>query len=821
MSGRPEQLAAMTSSQSTTGAVPDPITSPEAATLMNHEPQQSGRELTPIPGGSYSSGTTTELAPAQASHFPSLQVMPADDMPSAGLSPLAVLHAFRRRWPLAVGLGTLAALIAGTAAWFLVPPAKFETQVVLQVFSRVPMVVFPTAETQNQAQDEYKRYQKTQVALVKSRNVLLSALQQLKVGTLQTFRKVDDPVSWLKENLEVAFINESEIFHIGLKGEHPEEIAKLVNAVKDAYMDEVVNVERSKRTRRYDKLKEVNLKKQEMLARQRQHVRALAESLGSNSQQALILKQQFAMENQAIIDKELLQVQSERRRAEAELSAELKVVETVADGPGDVIDEATIEEEIANDPSIIALEQQLAQAEARLRQHGNLLTKTSRRPGTDPTIQPMQAEVRRAREELKDRRRALRPMIIKQLRNRPVGKGQATANQLRQRIATFDELEKRLMAEKQHQDAGAKTISTKSFELEGIQEDIQQAQIAVAKMGSEIQALEVELEAPARVTVIETAEVPRTRDEKKRLMMIGVSTLGAFLAVLFGILFWEVQSQKVSRVSEVASGLGLKVLGTLPAQPVRALRGNPVRGNALEESWQRVMYESIDMTRTMLLNIARMQAGKVFMVTSAMSGEGKTSLSCHLATSLARSGRKTIVIDMDLRRPSLHHLFSQPPGPGISEVLRGELPLEEAITATEIPGLELLAAGECDDITMCSLSQGGIAPLFDRLKATYDCVIVDTAPVLPVTDTLLVAPFTDGVLLSVLTDVSRMPKITETRDRLTAVGVKVLGTVFIGERLGIHGYYNRHGYDYCRRPGPAQAVPSSVDIVRGEECGPA
>ena len=245
---------------------------------------------------------------------------------------MRLLAAFRRRWLLAVGLGMLAATVAGTAAWFLVPPAKFAAEAVLQVDSRVPVVVFSTAETQNQAQDEYKRYQKSQINLVRSRLVLVSALGQPGIDKFRTIREADDPVTWLKEHLEVSFINDSEILQIGLKGDYPEEMAAIVNAVREAYMEEVVNVER-KRTERYDMLKELNAKKQETLAKQRQSVRTLAESLGSSNQQALVLKQQFAMESQAIIEKELLQIKSERRRAEAELSAQLKVVETVAEVP--------------------------------------------------------------------------------------------------------------------------------------------------------------------------------------------------------------------------------------------------------------------------------------------------------------------------------------------------------------------------------------------------------------------------------------------------------------------------------------------------------
>ena len=91
----------------------------------------------------------------------------------------------------------------------------------------------------------------------------------------------DDPVQWLKDNLDVSFQNESEILRIALKGEYPKELAELVNAIRDAYMDDVANAERQKRTERFDKLDAVNQKKLETLARQREEVRTAAESLGS------------------------------------------------------------------------------------------------------------------------------------------------------------------------------------------------------------------------------------------------------------------------------------------------------------------------------------------------------------------------------------------------------------------------------------------------------------------------------------------------------------------------------------------------------------
>ena len=136
-------------------------------------------------------------------------------------------------------------------------------------------------------------------------------------------------------------------------------------------------------------------------------------------------------------------------------------------------------------------------------------------------------------------------------------------------------------------------------------------------------------------------------------------------------------------------------------------------------------------------------------------GEGKTSLASHLATSLARSGLRTLLIDADLRNPSTHRLFELTPDPGLSEVLRGEAALEDVVATTAIDELNVITAGKCDHQTLRILSQGGMGSLFARLKDQYDFVIVDSSPILPVADALIIAQQVDAVLFSVLTDVSR------------------------------------------------------------------
>src|SRR5208337_3654070 len=116
--------------------------------------------------------------------------------------------------------------------------------------------------------------------------------------------------------------------------------------------------------------------------------------------------------------------------------------------------------------------------------------------------------------------------------------------------------------------------------------------------------------------------------------------------------------------------------------------------------WHNVLLESIDATVTMLRHTARAESHRVVMITSALSGEGKTSLASHLATSLARSGLRTLLIDADLRSPALHRLFDLTPDPGLSEVLRGEAALEDVVTPTAIEELKVITAGRCDHQTL-------------------------------------------------------------------------------------------------------------------------
>jgi capsular exopolysaccharide synthesis family protein len=218
----------------------------------------------------------------------------------------------------------------------------------------------------------------------------------------------------------------------------------------------------------------------------------------------------------------------------------------------------------------------------------------------------------------------------------------------------------------------------------------------------------------------------------------------------------------------------------------------------------------------MLVHEAKTGNLRVLMVTSALGGEGKTSLSCHLATSLARAGFRTVIVDADLRNPSVAGVFDISNDGGLAALLRGECDVDAALLPTPHADLAVVPAGDCDDAAIRGLNRGHLHDLLEELKRRFDFVVVDTAPVLPVADTLSIAPYVDAVVLSTLRDVSRLPKVFAAYQKLGLLGVRILGAVVTGIYGGLYGNDYRYPYPYGGRPRDRRESSESDSSKQGE-----
>jgi non-specific protein-tyrosine kinase len=170
------------------------------------------------------------------------------------------------------------------------------------------------------------------------------------------------------------------------------------------------------------------------------------------------------------------------------------------------------------------------------------------------------------------------------------------------------------------------------------------------------------------------------------------------------------------------------------------------------------------------------------LVTSAVAGEGKTTVVANLGVALAESGQRVLLIDVDLRQPGLHDLFGLARSPGLSEALiadQGEVPR----VATAVPDLFLLPAGEPPPNPAEFVASARLARLLERAREQADYVLVDSPPVTAVSDAAILATLVDGVVLVVSAGRTKRELAQRARDQLEHVGAHLLGAVLNNARL--------------------------------------
>lgn len=695
------------------------------------------------------------------------------ELPAPTPNPVGLLKALRRRLRLALILGVAGGVVAAGVTYLAVRPAKYTTRARLHVATVSPRILVRTAESETQV--DFATYQRTQLAMIRSRLVLEKVLEDPEVAALPVIRKQPDPFEWLEQELEVSFANGSEVLVIGASGDDARTPAVIVNAVTQAYLDEVVNAETKQRRERAEMLQKTWRGYQDRLQLKREEIRKLTLTAGSSDRAVQVVSQRNLQDRLTVVQQDLVRVRSELRP----LRIDLEIRESQAKGADPLSPEA-VEAELAQDPVLLDL---TAQMEEARKSYWSVRRIAARQ--NDPALKRHLADYRQAEAAMEARRQRLRPIVEERLRQRSQGQegGDATLAALRQRVKLLEGLESMLEGEVKELSARADNTARATVDLTATEREVMYAEEMANLIGAEVEKLTLELQAPPRVRLLERAEVPRAKDEMRRVRAAGLAGCGLFGLALAGVSIWEFLARRIDSPDEVVHRLGLRIIGTLPAQP-RAVRrsSDPPNGRRML-AWQGVLVESIEATRAALLHASRTDSIRVLMITSALGGEGKTSLACQMAVSLARAGRRTLLIDCDLRSPAAHRLFDAAGAPGFCESLRGEISFEDATQATPVGGLSLMAAGRYDDEASQAIARVDLRSLFERLKQRFDFVIIDSSPVLPVADGLPIAQQADGVILAILSDKSREPAVSAANHRLTSIGVRVLGAVV----AGVHG----------------------------------
>ncbi len=213
--------------------------------------------------------------------------------------------------------------------------------------------------------------------------------------------------------------------------------------------------------------------------------------------------------------------------------------------------------------------------------------------------------------------------------------------------------------------------------------------------------------------------------------------------------------------------------------------------------------------RTALQFVSLEKPLRTIQVTSPLPGEGKTTTAANLAVLLAQTGRRVVLVDADLRRPRLHEVFGSDGSRGLTSALLGE-PVMELLwpVALEAGHLEVLAAGVIPTNPSETLGSQRMQTVMGELTRMFDVVVIDSAPVLPVTDAVVVAGWVDAVVLVARAGQTTDKQLREAVGLLTRSAAPVVGAVLNGTDTSRNGYGSGYGYGYGYAPqAPAKDRP--------------
>jgi capsular exopolysaccharide synthesis family protein len=187
---------------------------------------------------------------------------------------------------------------------------------------------------------------------------------------------------------------------------------------------------------------------------------------------------------------------------------------------------------------------------------------------------------------------------------------------------------------------------------------------------------------------------------------------------------------------------------------------------------------------------------QVVHVVSASEGEGKSCVSAHLAAALAMSGKRTILIDADMRRPSIHKYYRyNRDAAGLAEVLTGQVELESVThDIAEVEGLTVLPAGGSVPNPVELLGSQRMARLIAEIREQYDMIVIDSPPVAAMADALVLTGIADGSLFVVRSAKSPRQHLQNSLKRLVGSGGRIVGTVLNDYSVRGNGYYGAYGY---------------------------
>lgn len=304
------------------------------------------------------------------------------------------------------------------------------------------------------------------------------------------------------------------------------------------------------------------------------------------------------------------------------------------------------------------------------------------------------------------------------------------------------------------------------------------------------------------VRIVDTAVEPIEPIKPKKLQILILSIfLGGFLGTLLALLRNMLRSG-VKDSTQIENELDLPVYATVPRSPVQESRIKLLKKKknipilAVKHS-DDIAIESLRSMRTAIHFALSSAKNNIIMVSGPAPEVGKSFISTNLATILAQSQKRVLIIDADLRRGYLHKYFNQQAQPGLADYLNGQTELSQVIKATEVSGLDVIARGKSPANPSELLSTTQFSAMLNQLSEQYDHILIDTPPILAVTDGIIISQHAGVNLVIARYAKTQMKELELTINRFEQAGVKVNGIILNDIQRSSAGYGYGYNYSYA------------------------
>ncbi len=697
---------------------------------------------------------------------------------------------WQRRW-LVLAIAANVFIVTGFVTFLRTPLYESSSRVLIE---RATPQVLEGQDITPLAWNEFEiqRFYQTQYLLIRDPQVLIGTLDNKRYPLRQALYarlarsdsdnvpdlpSDEDLARWIRERLTIEQLEYSNVVKVSFRDPSPSFAAQVVNSVVHTYQDYFVNDVGLAPRRQAEKfLKEAISDAQAKLAASE---KALQDATSQANVSFTTSESELGSSRLKSIDLTLTEAKAQRAKAEAQLHA------FRAAGPSGI-------ESVRNNPLVLRYREQIT---AMQRQIAELEGKVG--PGW-PHLRELEAAVTETTRNLAEVEQQLFQQVI-----------DTAAAQLS--AARRNESNLAALYAHEQESAAERHVETQSVEKARREYELQEQtlkrllarrdEVSVSERMEGILRSQVVIVGQARPA--ESPVVPRV----KLNLALGL-LFGLFLGVGAAFLA-EAMDNKVRGGTQLAELTGLPLIGTIPRvetpeKPRLAFskRKGKRAGTTPVMSVQKNhdVEESFRALRSALLLSQTDHPPRSVMVTSALPGEGKSTLAANLGRTLASFGHRTVLIDADLRHPRLHRVFRAPKDRGLTNVLASALTVDEVLCDTPYKKLSLIPGGPCppDPATLLDRErlQALITDLNDRLD--FEFVIVDTPPVLVFADSFNVVPATEGTIFVVRALSTPKDAVRQAMESLRKVKARFLGVVLNGE-VGEERSGNYYRYYHYRK----------------------